>query len=166
MAYRPSPSVTTLRVLSIRAGLAASTVTPGRTAPDVSFTTPAMVLCAAPMAGKSISTATPMPRRANVTGLMRLSLSGRKNALPDQKPAEPSDEAPTSGTLRRYRIAVKNSSLCRRRCGPLVQFDVRAPRIVDERQRRAGLRILRIGPIQLDAVRFELLAERFQILDV
>ena len=35
--------MTTLRTFSIRAGLAASTVTPGMTAPDVSFTTPAMV---------------------------------------------------------------------------------------------------------------------------
>src|SRR5204862_2674003 len=33
----------TERTLSIRAGLTASTLTPGMTAPDVSFTTPAMV---------------------------------------------------------------------------------------------------------------------------
>src|SRR6185295_11636817 len=49
MRYWPAPSVTALRTFSIRAGLAASTVTPGRTAPDASFTTPAMApleLCA------------------------------------------------------------------------------------------------------------------------
>src|SRR6266852_3866119 len=42
--YRPSPSVTTVRAFSIRAGLAASTVTPGSTPPDVSLTTPAIPL--------------------------------------------------------------------------------------------------------------------------
>src|SRR6186713_230897 len=46
MRYRPSPSVTTARVFSMSAGLAASTVTPGSTAPDVSRTTPVMLLCA------------------------------------------------------------------------------------------------------------------------
>ena len=39
-------SVTTERTFSIRTGLAASTVTPGSTAPDASFTTPAMDACA------------------------------------------------------------------------------------------------------------------------
>jgi hypothetical protein len=42
MLKRPSPSVVTVRTLSINAGLAASTVTPGSTAPDVSLTRPAM----------------------------------------------------------------------------------------------------------------------------
>ena len=41
--YRPSSSVTTARTFSMRTGLAASTVTPGNTAPDVSLTTPAKV---------------------------------------------------------------------------------------------------------------------------
>ena len=36
--------MTTVRTLSINAGLDASTVTPGSTAPVVSFTTPAMLL--------------------------------------------------------------------------------------------------------------------------
>src|SRR5262249_51609215 len=40
--YWPSPSVTTVRTFSMRAGLAASTVTPGKTAPVASRTTPAM----------------------------------------------------------------------------------------------------------------------------
>src|SRR5207302_5880447 len=39
----PVPSDTVSRVRSINAGLAIWTVTPGSTAPDVSFTTPAMV---------------------------------------------------------------------------------------------------------------------------
>src|SRR5207249_8590996 len=53
----PLPSVTTDRTLSINAGLAASTVTPGRTAPDVSFTTPAMDAWAYAPAGTSMSDA-------------------------------------------------------------------------------------------------------------
>ena len=40
--YVPVPSLTVVRTFSMRAGLAASTVTPGRIAPDVSRTTPAM----------------------------------------------------------------------------------------------------------------------------
>src|SRR5918993_268920 len=47
MLYRPSLSDTTVRIFSISAGLAASTVTPGRTAPEVSLTTPAIPLAAA-----------------------------------------------------------------------------------------------------------------------
>src|SRR5215467_14328793 len=43
--YCPSPSVTTVRVFSIRAGLEASTVTPGITPPLASRTTPA-IACA------------------------------------------------------------------------------------------------------------------------
>src|SRR5436190_11965774 len=51
--YCPCASVVTLRTFSIRAGLDASTVTPGSTAPDVSFTTPAIPLCASEAAGTS-----------------------------------------------------------------------------------------------------------------
>jgi hypothetical protein len=43
MRYCPVPSVTAERVFSINAGLAASTLTPGSTAPDESFTAPAIV---------------------------------------------------------------------------------------------------------------------------
>ena len=57
MRYCPWSSLTLVRTFSVRAGLAASTVTPGSTAPDVSFTTPAMlaalVPCAAVTAGVS-----------------------------------------------------------------------------------------------------------------
>src|SRR6185295_13245724 len=49
------------------AGLAASTVTPGSTAPDVSFTVPAMALVwAAAAAGSDRSNAAPKMKRANV----------------------------------------------------------------------------------------------------
>src|SRR4051812_13980675 len=44
--YCPVPSVIAVRVFSMSAGLAASTVTPGRTAPDGSFTVPAIDACA------------------------------------------------------------------------------------------------------------------------
>src|SRR5437762_7396819 len=44
MRYSPSSSVRTERTFSMRAGLVASTVTPGSTAPDVSLRTPAMPL--------------------------------------------------------------------------------------------------------------------------
>ncbi len=51
MRYWPVPSVTTVRLCSIRAGLVASTVTPGRTAPDESRTTPVIEACCAFAAG-------------------------------------------------------------------------------------------------------------------
>src|SRR3977135_3638559 len=47
MLNRPSLSVTTLRTFSMSAGLEASTVTPGRTAPELSLTTPAIPLAVA-----------------------------------------------------------------------------------------------------------------------
>src|SRR5256885_2049681 len=49
MRYCPVPSVTALRTFSMSAGLDASTTTPGRTAPEASFTTPEIEapLCAA-----------------------------------------------------------------------------------------------------------------------
>jgi hypothetical protein len=56
----PVLSVTALRTFSISASLAASTVTPGRTAPEASRTTPLMVACALASAGAS-SRAKPKP---------------------------------------------------------------------------------------------------------
>src|SRR4029453_10723589 len=51
----PWSSLTAVRAPSISAGLLASTVTPGSTAPDASRTTPVIALpvCAAPSAGRS-----------------------------------------------------------------------------------------------------------------
>ena len=53
MRYWPVPSVTTVRTFSMSAGLDASTVTPGSTAPDPSVTRPAMLgfCCAQAMLG-------------------------------------------------------------------------------------------------------------------
>src|SRR5262245_51501700 len=53
MRYWPVPSVTADRVFSISAGLDASTVTPGRTAPDESRTVPVTDACAKRGAGIS-----------------------------------------------------------------------------------------------------------------
>src|SRR5688572_1758670 len=54
--YCPDPSVTTDRTFSINAGLLASTVTPGSTAPDASRTTPAMLAWAYATDGAAITT--------------------------------------------------------------------------------------------------------------
>src|SRR5213595_2701611 len=51
MRKRPCSSVAAVRIPSISAGLLASTVTPGSTAPDSSLTTPAMDVCAELTAG-------------------------------------------------------------------------------------------------------------------
>src|SRR4029450_6524079 len=58
MRYWPVLSVTAVRVFSISVGLEASTVTPGRTAPDASLTTPASVACAYPDEGRTTNQAT------------------------------------------------------------------------------------------------------------
>src|SRR5256712_6854615 len=54
--YWPCESVNDVRVFSMRIGLVASTVTPGRTAPELSFTTPAMTLWADAPAGSARQT--------------------------------------------------------------------------------------------------------------
>ena len=56
MRYWPVPSVTAARVFSISAELAASTVTPGSTAPDASRTVPVTDACANRGAGSSRKT--------------------------------------------------------------------------------------------------------------
>ena len=61
----------------MRAGLAASTVTPGSTAPDVSLTTPAIPLavpCCADAAPGSSSAHTMNPGQTLSTGVAHLSL--------------------------------------------------------------------------------------------
>ena len=58
----PDPSVTALRTFSISAGLVASTVTPGSTAPEASRTTPAMD-CADTIAGMSATSTAASDKR-------------------------------------------------------------------------------------------------------
>ena len=60
MRYWPEPSVTAVRVFSIRTGLATSTVTPGSTAPDMSLAVPvidALTPCARAPAGRHTANA-------------------------------------------------------------------------------------------------------------
>ena len=59
--YTPVLSVVTERTFSMSAGLEASTVTPGNTAPDVSLTTPPIDACA----WASVGTISRHPTRAN-----------------------------------------------------------------------------------------------------
>src|SRR6185503_13537401 len=66
--YWPPPSVTTVRAFSMSAGLEASTVTPGSTAPVASFTTPVMEACANAAEGISRTSSTvARPRAASRT---------------------------------------------------------------------------------------------------
>jgi hypothetical protein len=64
MRYCPDPSVTAVRVFSVNAGLEASTVTPGSTAPDASFTVPDNC---APPAWANASAGASRSRNARVT---------------------------------------------------------------------------------------------------
>jgi len=57
MRYWPVPSVTADLIFSISAGLVASTVTPGRMAPDVSLTVPVIAACARARFGTAARTA-------------------------------------------------------------------------------------------------------------
>src|SRR5262245_59926272 len=70
--YCPLPSVTAVRTFSIRTGLDASTVTPGRTAPEASRTTPAMVACARAAAGAATSARTKTMHRTVTRRISRL----------------------------------------------------------------------------------------------
>src|SRR6185436_9789720 len=72
--YWPVSSVTTERTFSISAGLDASTVTPGSTAPDASLTTPAIVAWAYVTAGVKAITAIHRHRVASFASA-RMSIS-------------------------------------------------------------------------------------------
>src|SRR5437762_6351236 len=80
MRYWPLPSVTAERTFSMSAALAASTVTPGRIAPDVSFTTPVMDAWAYAVAGTITKIATTSNARVSLlipTPLFRSCRSAR-----------------------------------------------------------------------------------------
>src|SRR6266850_5462522 len=77
MRYWPVPPVTTDRTFSISAGLDASTVTPGSTAPDASFTCPAIDACARTIAGAPRSSSTNnaiMTRSPRMNDLLEIEL--------------------------------------------------------------------------------------------
>src|SRR4051812_35615907 len=87
MRYSPRSSVTALRTFSIRTGLDASTVTPGKTAPEVSVTTPerlaALNPCAAALAGTTTMQQrnhAPRIRPTNALSLIFHLISAKKTA--------------------------------------------------------------------------------------
>src|SRR6185503_8310985 len=82
--YSPLLSVVTLLAPSMRAGLLASTVTPGSTAPVASLTTPAIALCALALPGENASRAQPASRTA-ATLLQTIC------RLPHKQPKRPND---------------------------------------------------------------------------
>src|SRR5687767_13125960 len=85
MRYWPVSSVTTDLTFSMSAGLAASTVTPGRTAPDASLTTPAIDACAYAIVGSTDSeqnTMTIRVARRIAKAPSELVSSRSKNGLP------------------------------------------------------------------------------------
>src|SRR5688572_21532331 len=90
MRYCPEPSVTSVRIFSIRAGLAASTVTPGSTAPDVSLTVPVNEAWANANAGSRTTHASTHTTRADrrITHLHREPVS--RPACCDVVPAKAS----------------------------------------------------------------------------
>ena len=79
MRYSPLASVVAVLACSIRAGLLASTVTPGSTAPVVSLTKPAMALCASALSGTNVSRANPA---STTTATLLLTIS----RLPQKQP--------------------------------------------------------------------------------
>jgi len=70
--YWPVASVVTDRTFSMRAGLAASTVTPGRTKPAVSLTTPVIAACA--RAADGVSSATTRTTRGSTDRRVEFSI--------------------------------------------------------------------------------------------
>src|SRR4030095_7941293 len=82
MRYCPASSVSAVRTFSMRAGLEASTVTPGSTPPDSSLTVPVRVPCAQTSDGKRV-TAT-----RNKTGIDALRM-----VSPFELPSEFPDDA-------------------------------------------------------------------------
>ena len=85
--YWPVPSVTTERTFSINAGLAASTVTPGNTAPDASRTVPVRVPWANAEVDSNMNAAT---QRKHFTALyMSGVLLELFHAIPSLEPTPP-----------------------------------------------------------------------------
>src|SRR5712691_10839177 len=97
MRYWPVPSLTTDRTFSISTGLAASTVTPGRIAPDVSFATPVIAACAYAAAGRSNST-----NRATEDRRMSLNIALLLNLLNLRRDNRKDNAATMTSIGRRY----------------------------------------------------------------
>src|SRR5437867_3075449 len=98
----PCSSVDTVRTFSMRAGLAASTVTPGRTAPDVSRTTPAMPLAPVTCADAKRVTNIRHARavKTDVTDILRIAQTSSNETGSIDASAGRSDFETASGVLR------------------------------------------------------------------
>src|SRR5882672_11117834 len=122
MLYRPSPSVTAVRTFSMSAGLAASTVTPGRTPPEASRTTPAIPLacCALTVAGTSklpISTRRPIPHtvccRFDIAFSLWIQLDRYAGSDVDFVPVAPEPHSGPRRAKRAKEILLTSRGLCR-----------------------------------------------------
>src|SRR6266513_4143056 len=101
MLYRPSPSLVTLRTFSISAGLDASMVAPGRTAPDESFTSPAIPLacCAQAVDASSTIATAPASRSRQLLRTMAPPSDPKYIRRPEHPPRFPCDAADLSSLI-------------------------------------------------------------------
>src|SRR3954454_11484464 len=86
MGYRPLPSVIAVLAFSINTGLVASTTTPGSTAPELSFTTPASVVCAQALAGATHNKASNPNAFSSGARIRFTSMSHQERPLTKQGP--------------------------------------------------------------------------------
>src|SRR5688572_6291111 len=150
--YCPPPSVTTVRTFSMSTGLLASTVTPGSTAPDVSFTVPVIVACANAMVGMSTARATRCPIRTNA----RITYPPDSNAL--QRPRAhrcprcerpPLTAVPTSRcqSVSSDQMDVRQGALIFNRCNRGKSRRIAAPERPEDRRLMGNFDELReLGP--------------------
>ena len=102
----PTPSVMATRIFSMRTGLAASTVTPGSTAPELSRTLPARVACANADIGRRITKARSPRDLARVAHVQCLSpwkrrhRSVRRRSEPAERQRMALPQKPRSGVGR------------------------------------------------------------------
>src|SRR5262245_9711840 len=106
MLKRPSPSVVDVLTRSMRTELLASTMTPGRTAPDVSLTIPAMppLVCCANVAAGTVSNQT-------IAAAIRPTLYAPDMLAPSEnQDGNRARSAPTLGMTEeaRQKVATKN----------------------------------------------------------
>src|SRR4051812_27327164 len=97
--YWPVLSVVTVRTFSMRTGLEASTVAPGSTAPDASFTTPASDACAQAIEGTSTTHA----RTHAPTGRNRFIRSPTRYEIPSPRLLATTETTTETTTTRRRR---------------------------------------------------------------
>src|SRR5262245_8074201 len=104
MLYRPSPSVMAVRTFSMSAGLAASTVTPGSTAPDVSLTSPAMLpvvtACARATVGRRVNTQITQTTPSRFIAIL---LTAADDKMPSRSAAIPSHPCRARNALGHWR---------------------------------------------------------------